>query len=125
MQQDDVPAASVCLLYQGKAVWVEGFGVTDLKSKRRVGAGTIFSIQSTSKNFTATAIMLAVQRGLLDLDKPITAYVPDFTVHRRFESAPQEKMTLRLLLSHRAGFTHEAPVARTCAEFGFQRTIRD
>ena len=110
MKKDDVPGAAVCLLYQGKAVWVEGFGVTDLKSKRRIGAGTIFSIQSTSKNFTAAAIMLAVQRGLLDLDKPITAYVPEFKVRSRFESAPQEKMTLRLLLSHRAGFTHEAPV---------------
>jgi CubicO group peptidase (beta-lactamase class C family) len=110
LKKDDVPGAAVCLLYQGKAVWVEGFGATDLKSKRRIGAGTIFSIQSTSKNFTAAAIMLAVQRGLLDLDKPITAYLPEFAVRSRFESAPQEKMTLRLLLSHRAGFTHEAPV---------------
>ena len=110
MKQDDVPGAAVCLLYEGKAVWVEGFGVTDPSSKRGIGPGTIFSIQSTSKNFTATAIMLAVQRGLLDLDKPITAYVPEFKVRSRFESAPQEKMTLRLLLSHRAGFTHEAPV---------------
>ena len=110
MKKDDVPGAAVCLLYQGKAAWVEGFGATDPKSKRRIGAGSIFSIQSTSKNFTATAIMLAVQRGLLDLDKPITAYLPEFRVRSRFESAPQEKMTLRLLLSHRAGFTHEAPV---------------
>jgi CubicO group peptidase (beta-lactamase class C family) len=110
MKKDAVPGVAVCLLHQGRAVWVEGFGVTDRKSHRGIGAGTIFSIQSTSKNFTATAIMLAVQRGLLDLDKPITAYLPDFKVRSRFESAPQEKMTLRLLLSHRAGFTHEAPV---------------
>jgi CubicO group peptidase (beta-lactamase class C family) len=110
MQTDDVPGAAVCLLYQGKAAWVEGFGVTDPKSRRRIGAGTVFSIQSTSKNLTATAIMLAVQRGILDLDKPISAYLPEFRVHSRFEAAPQEKMTLRLLLSHRAGFTHEAPV---------------
>lgn len=110
MKSDEVPGAAVCLLYQGKAAWLEGFGVTDLKSRRRISTGTIFSIQSTSKNFTATAIMLAVQRGLLDLDTPITAYLPEFRVHSRFESMPQDKMTLRLLLSHRAGFTHEAPV---------------
>ncbi len=59
---------------------------------------------------TAAAIMLAVQRGLLDLDKPIAAYLPDFTVNSRFEAKPQAKMTLRHLLSHRAGFTHEAPI---------------
>src|SRR5882757_9754439 len=110
LDRDDVPGAAVCLLYQGKTAWIEGFGVTDRQSRHPVGTGTIFSIQSTSKNLTATAIMLAVQRGLLDLDKPITAYVPNFTVQSRFESRPQEKMTLRLLLSHRAGFTHEAPV---------------
>jgi CubicO group peptidase (beta-lactamase class C family) len=110
MKKDAVPGAALCLLYEGKAVWVEGLGVTDLKSDRRIGPGTIFSIQSTSKNFTATAIMLAVQRGLLQLDEPITVYLPEFRVRSRFESAPQEKMTLRLLLGHRAGFTHEAPV---------------
>lgn len=110
MASDDVPGAAVCLIYQGKPAWVEGFGITDGKSRRRVGPDTIFSIQSTSKNFTATAIMLAVQSGLLDLDKPISDYLGNFTVQSRFEAAPQKKMTLRLLLSHRAGFTHEAPV---------------
>jgi CubicO group peptidase (beta-lactamase class C family) len=110
MASDEIPGAAVCLLYQGKAVWLEGLGFTDAESRRRVGSGTVFSIQSTSKNFTATAIMLAVQSGLLDLDKPITDYLKEFTVQSRFEAMPQRKMTLRLLLSHRAGFTHEAPV---------------
>src|SRR6201986_4745136 len=110
MKKDQIPGAAVCLLHQGRAVWTEGFGVTDFKSRRPIGSGTIFSIQSTSKNFTATAVMIAVQRGLLALDKPITAHLPDFEVRSRFEPAPQKKMTLRLLLSHRAGFTHEAPV---------------
>ena len=110
MASDDVPGAAVCLLYHGKSAWVEGLGITDTQSRRRVGPGTIFSIQSTSKNFTATAIMLAVQSGILDLDKPITDYLGSFTVQSRFEAMPQRKMTLRLLLSHRAGFTHEAPV---------------
>jgi CubicO group peptidase (beta-lactamase class C family) len=111
MASDDIPGAAVCLLHQGKPAWVEGFGLVDSNSRgRRVGAGTIFSIQSTSKNFTAAAIMVAVQKGLLDLDKPITDYLADFRVQSRFESLPQRKMTLRLLLSHRAGFTHEAPV---------------
>ena len=54
--------------------------------------------------------LLAVQEGLLDLDVPITRYLPGFAVHSRFEPAPQERITLRLLLANRAGFTHEAPV---------------
>jgi CubicO group peptidase (beta-lactamase class C family) len=110
MAGQNLEGAAVCLIYEGAPIWVEGFGVTDRPSGRAVATDTIFSIQSTSKNFTATAIMMAVQRGLLDLDAPITTYLPDFTVHSRFEEKPQDKITLRLLLSHRAGFTHEAPV---------------
>src|SRR5579872_6380890 len=110
MTRDEIPGVAVCLLSQGRVAWMEEFGVLGQHSRRAVGPRTIFSIQSTSKNFTASAIMMAVQRGLLNLDAPITTYLPRFTVNSRFESAPQAKMTLRLLLSHRAGFTHEAPV---------------
>ncbi|MCJ7588397.1 MAG: beta-lactamase family protein, partial [Candidatus Aminicenantes bacterium] len=53
---------------------------------------------------------MAVQDGLLYLDAPITDYLPDFSVRSRYEDHPERKMTLRHLLSHRAGFTHEAPV---------------
>lgn len=110
ISEHGIPGGAVALIHQGKVVWTEGFGVTDRASARPVDATTIFSIQSTSKHFTATAIMLAVQKGLLNLDVPITTYLPDFSVHSRFERDPQKKTTLRLLLSHRAGFTHEAPV---------------
>ena len=109
MAKEDIPGVSVCLIAEDKA-WIEGFGVTGGHSSRRVRTDTLFSVQSTSKNFTATAIMLAVQQGILELDEPITAYLPEFTVQSRFEPVPQQMMTLRLLLSHRAGFTHEAPV---------------
>lgn len=110
MAKEDIPGAAICLVHEGKLAWLEGFGVTDRKSKRAVAPDTIFGIQSVSKNVTATAIMLAVQRGLLDLDKPITAYLPDFTVNSIFESNPERRITLRSLLSHRAGLTGEAPV---------------
>jgi CubicO group peptidase (beta-lactamase class C family) len=110
MTRDDIPGVAVCFIHDGRVVWTEGFGVTDRRSQRRVGADTIFSIQSTSKNFTATAVMLAVQHGILDLDTPISRYLADFRVRSRFETAPQDKMTLRILLANRAGFTHEAPV---------------
>ena len=110
MASDDIPGVAVCLIADGKLAWMEGFGVTDRNTQRRIAHDTIFSIQSTSKNLTATAIMLAVQRGILDLDAPITSYLKDFTVQSRFEDRPQQQMTLRLLLSNRAGFTHEAPV---------------
>jgi CubicO group peptidase (beta-lactamase class C family) len=54
--------------------------------------------------------MQAVEAGRLDLDVPITTYLPGFTVHSAFERHPEQRITLRMLLSHTAGFTHEAPL---------------
>ncbi len=75
----------------------------------QVDATTIFSIQSMSKSFTALAVLMAVQDGLVDLDTPIAEYLPDFTVNSVFDEHPERIITLRHLLAHRAGFTHEAP----------------
>jgi len=55
-------------------------------------------------------VMFAVQDGLLDLDTAISQYLPDFKVNSCFENNPEQKITLRMLLSHTAGFTHDAPV---------------
>ena len=104
-----IEGVAVCLNYKGEPVWSEGFGTTSLNGKQ-ADSHTMFSIQSTSKNFTAVGILLAVQHGLLDLDTPLDRLLPGFKVNSRFESNPERKITMRLLLSHRAGFTHEAPV---------------
>jgi CubicO group peptidase (beta-lactamase class C family) len=54
--------------------------------------------------------MQAVQAGLLDLDAPVTTYLPGFTVNSAFEPHPERRITLRMLLGCTAGFTHEAPL---------------
>ena len=79
----------------------------------KINDETIFSIQSISKNITALAVMKAVQDSLLDLDTPINMYLPSFTVNSCFEDSPEQKITLRMILSHRAGFTHEAPAGNS------------
>jgi CubicO group peptidase (beta-lactamase class C family) len=63
-----------------------------------------------SKTVTATAVLTAERDGKVTLDAPITDYLPDFTVQSRLEANPERRMTLRHLLSHHAGFTHEAPM---------------
>ena len=109
-ERDGMPGVAVALVSGDEAAWTECLGEIDVAASRPIDQHTIFSLQSTSKTFTATAVMLAVQQGLLDLDAPMTAYLPDFTVKSRYEDAPERRITLRHLLSHRAGFTHEAPL---------------
>ncbi len=84
---------------QGKSTY--GFPVND---------STMFSLQSVSKNITALSVMIALEEGLLDLDTPISKYLSEFKVNSCFEENPESKITLRILLSHTAGFPHEAPV---------------
>jgi CubicO group peptidase (beta-lactamase class C family) len=110
MAQKHIPGLALALVDSDRVVWQQGFGQTDDGGSRTVTVDTIFSAESMSKAFTATAVMQAVQDGRLDLDVPITTYLPDFTVHSAFEAHPERKITLRMLLSHTAGFTHEAPL---------------
>jgi len=110
MKKECLPGLSIALVDKYGVVWSEVYGFTDRKKKKPLTPDTIFSIQSMSKTFTATGVMVAVQDGIVELDTPITTYIPDFTVNSRFEENPQERITLRHLLGHKAGFTHEAPI---------------
>jgi CubicO group peptidase (beta-lactamase class C family) len=110
MKEKSLPGLAIALLDRDGIVWAEGFGQTQRTGGRPVDTATIFSIQSMSKTVTATTVLTAVRDGKVDLDAPITTYLPDFTVHSRWEANPERRMTLRILLSHHAGFTHEAPM---------------
>lgn len=100
--EDSIPDAAVAVVDAGGIVWERTYG--------RVDTATIFSIQSMSKSFTALAVLMAVQDGLVDLDTPIAQYLPSFTVRTVYADDPERRITLRHLLAHRSGLTHEAPV---------------
>lgn len=110
MEEHGIPGLSIAVVDDQGVLWAEGFGYTHTNRRTPVTPDTLFSIQSMSKSFTATGVMFAVQNGLVNLDTSVSAYLPDFHVNSIFEEAPLEKITLRNLLSHTAGFTHEAPV---------------
>lgn len=109
-KQKDTPGVAIAVVDDKAIVWQGVYGTISRGEDKPVTPRTLFSIQSMSKSFAALGVLMAVQDGLLDLDAPITDYLPDFSVRSRYEDHPERKMTLRHLLSHRAGFTHEAPV---------------
>jgi CubicO group peptidase (beta-lactamase class C family) len=106
----DILGMAIAVVDDEKILWQQVYGHTTRNKNRSIDPNTIFSIQSMSKSFTALGVLMAVQNGLVDLDESIITYLPDFTVNSIYEEDPQQKMTLRLLLTHRAGFTHEAPL---------------
>ena len=110
MAEQRIPGLALTIVDGDEVLWTEAFGTLERGGTAPVGTDTLFSVQSTSKLFTATAVMVAVQSGLVDLDEPITTYLSEFTVNSAFEDHPERRITPRMLLSHTAGFTHEAPV---------------
>ena len=110
MNEQKIPGVSMAVVDRSGILWTAGFGYTDYGRKKSVTTETIFLLCSMSKTFTATAVMCAVQDGLVDLDVPITEYLPDFTVNSRFEDNPEDKITLRHLLNHTSGLAHETTI---------------
>lgn len=69
-------------------------------------ADTPFPIASMSKSFTAAAVLIARDRGLLTLDDPITRFIPEFTATGAPED-PCDPPTIRMLLSMSGGLTED------------------
>jgi CubicO group peptidase (beta-lactamase class C family) len=110
LKENNIPGLAIALVDDTQVLWSDGFGYTDLDHKTKIDARTIFSMQSISKNFTSIAVLIAAQEGLVNLDTPISNYLPGFHFNSIFEAYPEQKITLKHLLSHTAGFTHEAPI---------------
>ncbi|MGB2906267.1 MAG: serine hydrolase domain-containing protein [Candidatus Aminicenantaceae bacterium] len=74
-----MPGAAVAIVDDKSILWQMTFGRTHREGGQSITEETLFSIQSMSKSFTALGVLMAVQDGLLDLDAPITEYIPGFT----------------------------------------------
>jgi serine beta-lactamase-like protein LACTB len=101
-----LPALSIALVDDQTIVWAEGFGFANPKKEIPAKAETVYRVGSVSKLFTDIAIMRLVEQGKLDLDAPVTKYLPDFKPENPFK----KRITLRQLMSHRSGLVREPPV---------------
>jgi CubicO group peptidase (beta-lactamase class C family)/D-alanyl-D-alanine dipeptidase len=106
MKNQSLPAVSIALVDGQHVVWAQGFGMADPVKKIPASADTIYRVGSVSKLFTDTAIMQLVEKGQIDLDAPITRYLPDFHPSNPFA----KPITLRELMSHRSGLVREPPI---------------
>ncbi len=106
LESKRLPALSISLVADGQTLWSAGFGFVDGEQKVPATADSVYRVGSVSKLFTDIAIMRMVERGMLDLDAPVTDYLPAFQP----ENPYQTPITLRQLMSHRSGLVRESPV---------------
>ena len=74
----EIPGAILMVRKEGKeTVYLES-GYADIEAKKPVARDSIYRLYSMSKPITATAVMILVERGLIDLADPVCRYLPGF-----------------------------------------------
>jgi CubicO group peptidase (beta-lactamase class C family)/D-alanyl-D-alanine dipeptidase len=106
MKDKGLPAVSIALVDDQNVIWAKGFGFADPEKKIPASEETVYRVGSVSKLFTDIGVMQLVERGAINLDAPIATWLPDFKPKNPF-NVP---ITLRHLMSHRAGLVREPPV---------------
>jgi CubicO group peptidase (beta-lactamase class C family)/D-alanyl-D-alanine dipeptidase len=101
-----IPAISIALVDDRDIVWATGFGWARPRDSVPATAETIYRTGSVSKMLTNLAVMHLVEEGTLDLDVPVTKYLPEFSPPTP-DSTP---ITLRLLMTHHAGLVREPAI---------------
>ncbi|MBT5586353.1 MAG: serine hydrolase, partial [Gemmatimonadetes bacterium] len=107
--QHGLPGLALGIVGKEGLLWCGGFGVVALDGTDRPDEHTVARIASVTKTFTTTAILQLRDDGLLGLDDPLQRHIPEFGQALE-RGGSVEGVTIRRLLTHRAGLVTESPV---------------
>lgn len=97
MSQQQVTGMAIAIVNQGKIHFCN-YGYENKDKKNKITEKSIFEIASLTKTFTALLAGIAVSANKIDLDAPITQYIPELTVNERYT-----KINNKELLTHVSG----------------------
>ncbi len=119
-----IPGLALAIVQGDQAAYVQGYGKAG-PGKGPVTPQTSFMIGSTTKAFTALAIMQLVESGKIELDAPVQTYLPWFRVADAQASA---QITVRHLLNQTSGFSNAAglkeEVAHDLSDNAIETSVR-
>jgi CubicO group peptidase (beta-lactamase class C family) len=98
IQKQRIPGVAIAVVKNGKVVLAKGYGFANVEHQVPVKAETIFQSGSIGKQFTATAVMMLVEAGRINLDEKISSYLGAVPESWR-------GITVRHLLTHTSGLT--------------------
>ena len=96
MRQAKVPGLSIAIIRDGEVIYDQAFGLDNYWAEHPMTMDKIFEVASLSKTVTAYGVLKLVDQGLVDLDEPVTRYLP---------SGPAN-VTLRQALTHTSALKH-------------------
>ncbi|MCK8522932.1 serine hydrolase [Aquimarina sp. D1M17] len=100
-----IPGVSLALIKEGKVIYHKTYGVKNTLTKSKVDHTTLFEAASITKPVFGFAVMRLVEKGIIDLDKPLYEYLPfeDIAHDDRYKL-----ITARHVLCHQTGFPNWA-----------------
>lgn len=93
---------SVLVAHKGEIIYKKGFGLANMEWEIPNQTDTKFQIASITKTFTAMLIMQLVAENKIDLNQPITRYLPDYPEKNG------SQITIHHLLTHTSGLNRDA-----------------
>ena len=78
IDEEQVPNFATLVAREGKIVYFEAQGYADCERKKPVTKDTIFRLYSNTKPITGVAAMILCEEGLLNLNDPVSKYIPAF-----------------------------------------------
>lgn len=121
MAANGIPGLTLAIVRNGEIAYSQGFGVLHVSSRERVNADTVFEAASLSKPVFAYGVLRLAEQGKIDLDTPISRYLPGTYVHEQRPWLPPDRtrrdqvvdprlshLTPRMVLSHTSGLPNWA-----------------
>ncbi len=123
METGDIPGLSLVIVRGDKPDYIKGFGYADAEKKIPVTPETLFELCSTSKAFTALAVMKCEADGLINLDASVSNYLPGFYTLYKGE---KQAITIRQLLHQTSGipFRSIVNIPRSTEKDALQKTVQ-
>ena len=90
-----LPGVSAAILFADGSMWRGTSGEADVEASRPVTPDTAFAVASISKTFLAALILALAEEGQIDLETPVTSYLPTLAI--------DPAITVRQLLDHTSG----------------------
>ena len=111
MDEAHVTGVGIAIFHGAQIAYLKTYGLRDVEKNLPLTPNSVMTSASLSKAAFATMVMSFVQRGALDLDKPISQYLPKpLPEYPRYADLQGDerykKLTLRILLSHTSGFAN-------------------
>lgn len=102
MNASNFPSLSMSIVKNGEVLWSNAFGFANVEAEIEATYDeTIYTVASISKLIVGTTFLQLQEDGLLNLDDPISDYLPFSITHPYFSN---QAITIRNVLQHRAGF---------------------